>query len=120
MSDVISTEFRLKLPDEKGEFGPCIDFMEAGLRAIEPTPYHRVLGRHFLSRVPELAEWLIEFHKKTASSGLELEALYVEMNGFTINPDQWYCDLFGYKKAGDIWELEWLSACALKTQGSHL
>ena len=31
------------------------------------------------------------------------------MNGFTINPDEWHCHLFEYKKAGDIWELDWLS-----------
>ena len=31
------------------------------------------------------------------------------MNGFTINTQQWHCDVFGYKKAGDIWELSWLA-----------
>jgi len=31
------------------------------------------------------------------------------MNGFTINPGEWHCHLFGYKSAGDVWELDWLA-----------
>jgi hypothetical protein len=32
------------------------------------------------------------------------------MNGFTNNTDEWRCHLFGYKRAGDIWDLGWLSS----------
>ncbi len=108
MSDTISTRFRLMIPEANGELRPCIDFLEEGLRAIKPTPYHSVLGRDFLKNVPEFSAWLTKFCKKAARNGLDLGALYVEMNGFTINPDQWHCDLFGYNEEGNKWDLDWL------------
>ena len=41
----------------------------------------------------------------------EVKTIYLEMNGFDINPDRWYFDLFGYKtlpeEDDDI--LDWLS-----------
>lgn len=107
MSGTVSTQFGLMVPH--GKLGPCIEFLEGGLRSLKPTPYHRVLAKHFLGQADDLARWLIDFHKKAVATKLKLTALYVEMNGFTINPNQWHCDLFGYKKAGDIWDLDWLS-----------
>ena len=35
--------------------------------------------------------------------------MYLEMNGFTINPDRWYFDGFAYETAGNTRELEWLA-----------
>ncbi|NET33843.1 MAG: hypothetical protein F6K19_17790 [Cyanothece sp. SIO1E1] len=31
------------------------------------------------------------------------------MNGFDINPDRWYCDLFTYDTDGGIDDFDWLS-----------
>jgi hypothetical protein len=68
------------------------------------------LAKNFLTQTDQLAHWLIEFHEKATAADVKLGALYLEMNGFTINPDQWHCNLFGYKQAGNIWELDWLSS----------
>jgi hypothetical protein len=92
-----------------GKLEQCIAFLEDGLRSLKRTPYHRVLGKDFLHQTDDLAEWLIDFCQKAVASRLKLAAIYLEMNGFTINPKQWHCGIFGYKKAGDIWELNWLS-----------
>lgn len=108
MSGVVTTQFGLMVPH--GKLARCIVFLEDGLRCLKRTPYHRVLGKDFLRQSDELAGWLIGFHQKAVTAKLKLAAIYLEMNGFTINPMQWHCDLFGYKKAGDIWELDWLSA----------
>lgn len=108
MSGVVSKQFSLMVPH--GKLQPCIAFLEEGLRALTPTPYHRVLAKNFLAQTDELARWLIEFHEKAAAADVKLAAMYLEMNGFTINPDQWHCNLFGYKHAGDIWKLDWLSS----------
>jgi hypothetical protein len=107
MSGVVSLQFGLMVPH--GELARCIAFLEGGLRSLKRTPYHRVLGKDFLQQTGDLAEWLIEFHQQVVAAKLKLAAIYLEMNGFAVNPKQWHCDVFGYKKAGDIWELDWLS-----------
>jgi hypothetical protein len=107
MSGVVSTQFSLMVPH--GKLARCIAFLEDGLRSLKRTPYHRALGKDFLRQTGDLATWLIEFHQKAVAAKPKLAAMYLEMNGFTINPKQWHCDLFGYRKAGDIWDLDWLS-----------
>ncbi len=107
MSGVVSTQFGLMVPH--GKLAACIAYLEDGLRSLKRTPYHRVLGKDFLRQTDDLAEAIIDFHKKAGGAKWKPAAVYLEMNGFTINPEQWHCDLFGYKKAGDVWELDWLS-----------
>ena len=36
-------------------------------------------------------------------------AVYTEMNGFAINPDRWFCDLFAYTADGGRDEYDWFS-----------
>jgi hypothetical protein len=106
VSGVVLTEFGLMVPH--GKLEPCISRLEEGLRALRETPYHRALGRDYLGQTKAAADYLIEFHRKV-SAKMPVAALYFEMNGFTINPDRWYFSGFGYKTAGDVWELEWLA-----------
>ena len=75
---------------------------------MKSTPYHAVLRKTFLHK-REIAEWIAEFARKADAAKVGLKAMYLEMNGFTINPDEWHCNLFGYKTVGDIWDLDWLS-----------
>jgi hypothetical protein len=43
------------------------------------------------------------------SKKFAIKAVYLEMNGFDINPDRWYFDSFGYAKYGsDPQNSEWL------------
>jgi hypothetical protein len=108
MSSAVSNLFGLMVPH--GKLEACIRDLEEGLRSLKRTPYHKVLGRDFLDQASNLADWLIAMHGQPTTAKKPPAAIYVEMNGFTINPKQWHCDLFGYKKAGDIWDLDWLSA----------
>jgi hypothetical protein len=103
----LSYEFDLLVRQDQLE--ESIIWLEHGLRAIKRTAYHRVLGKDFLRQTNDLALWLIEFCQNAASAKRKVAAIYLEMNGFTINPKQWHCDLFGYKRAGDIYDLDWLS-----------
>jgi len=42
--------------------------------------------------------------------GFSVGAVYLEMNGFDINPDKWYFDFFGYRNyPEDPEDLDWLS-----------
>jgi hypothetical protein len=114
MSGVVATQFGLMVPH--GKLAPCIALLGEGLRALRETPYHRVLGRDFLTQTDAATDYVIEFHRKTAAE-MPVAALYFEMNGFTINPDLWYFNGFGYKAAGDVWELEWLAHWDAETPG---
>jgi hypothetical protein len=108
MKGVVARRFRLMVPH--GRLAECIEYLEEGLRALQPTPYHRVLGRSFLPQTDALAAWLADFCRKADVTGLGLAAVYLEMNGFAINPQEWHCNIFGYKTAGSLWKLEWLAS----------
>ena len=107
MSGVVSMQFDMMVPH--GKLAQCIAFLEDGLRSLKRTPYHRIIGKDFLHQTNELSEWIIDFSVTAAAAKLKLASIYLEMNGFAINPKQWHCNLFGYKKSGNIWDLEWLS-----------
>jgi hypothetical protein len=115
MSGVISTHFGLMVPH--GHLDRCIVFLEDGLRCLTSTPYHQVLGKSFLNQAEDLTEWIADFSMKADAASVGLAALYLEMNGFTINPDEWHCHLFGYKTAGDVWDLDWLSSWDAENRG---
>ncbi len=98
----------------QGKLDGFISFLEDGLRALKKTPYHRVIGRDFLHHTRAAADYLIEFHEKASKK--KIAALYFEMNGFTINTDRWFFSGFGYRKAGTIWDLDWLASWDAETE----
>ncbi|MBK8206036.1 MAG: hypothetical protein IPK87_04475 [Planctomycetes bacterium] len=86
----------------------CIAWLEEGMRAIQPTAYHAVLGLDFLHHTNEVAALMTSFFDQCATKG-QPAALYAEMNGFDINTDNWHFNLFGYASASTQWDLEWLA-----------
>jgi hypothetical protein len=108
MSGTVHTHFDLMVPH--GKLRKCISFLEDGMRSLKRSPYHRVIGKDFLPLANDLGKWIIDFHQKATDANLKPSAFYLEMNGFAINPDGWHCNIFGYKTAGDVWDLDWLSA----------
>ena len=75
MPDTISSKFRLMVPH--GELRHCIAFLEDGLRSLKRTPYHRVLGRDFLSQSADLGAWIAGFARKAHAEKVKLKALYL-------------------------------------------
>jgi len=104
---VISEQFRLLVPH--GKLAEAIASLEGALRSLKKTPYHAVLGTDFRHHTASASEYLATFFEE-ASRTIKVKALYFEMNGFETNPDRWFFDGFAYKRAGDIWGLDWLSA----------
>jgi hypothetical protein len=98
----------------QGKLNECITGLEEALRAMRKTPYHQVLDRDFLHHTRAASDYLIEFHRK-ASSKKKIAGLYFEMNGFAINTDRWFFSGFGYRKAGDVWDLDWLASWDAET-----
>ena len=104
MSGVVQSKFRLTVPH--GGLHECIAFLEEGMRSLKETPYHAVLGRNYLHHVQAAAAYIAGFFRE-ATRDAPLGAMYFEMNGFAINPDQWYFDGSGYRKGGSVWDLTW-------------
>jgi hypothetical protein len=89
----------------KGEIECCIDQVVGHLKNLSNSPFHIVIDLDFTNSIADVSKYLQEFLDK--SDGLK--AIYTETNGFDINPDQWYFDLFGYNNYGGTEDLEWLS-----------
>ena len=71
--------------------------VENYLRRIKPqTPFHAALGRSFLGQVDQAATWLAEAYDDGARE-FPVTALFVEMNRFDANTDQWFLDGMVFK-----------------------
>ncbi|HEV8595221.1 MAG TPA: hypothetical protein VGR51_06795, partial [Thermoplasmata archaeon] len=101
---VVYNHFDLLVHD--GRLKECIASLEDCLRSLRETPYHAVLGRNFLGQTDAAVEYIGSFFE-TTSKTIQVKALYFEMNGFEINPEEWYFNGFAFKEVGD---LDWLSA----------
>lgn len=102
----------------------AISFAEGLLKSIPETDFHKILGKNLLHLMPNVSSYLTAFHNSTIKE-LEnkltysekifnlfrqvLPAAYLcEMNGFTINYDRWYINIFSYK-IYDLSDWRWLS-----------
>jgi hypothetical protein len=102
----------------------AIDLAENELRKIPETDFHKIIGKDLKHMTNELKEFIQTFDKSTkevlkkkqgflksilgTKSNLKPAAYYCEMNGFTINYDRWFIDLFSFDKF-ETGDWEWLS-----------
>lgn len=102
----------------------AIEMAENELREIPITDFHKILDRNLLHLTTDLSKHIKAFDKSTRDvlekkqgfiknflgSGKEIKpaAYYCEMNGFTINYDRWYIDLFSFEKYS-LTDWDWLS-----------
>ncbi len=93
---------------EINKIDTAIDLAENELKKLPVTDFHKVLGRDFLSLTEELIEFITHFYKQAAKD-IEVKAMYSEMNGFTINYDLWFLDLFAFKTCGGLEDTDWLA-----------
>lgn len=100
----ISSRFGLSIPH-----GGLHDFIESAdnaLRTIRETPFHSVVGKNFLHHVDDVTDYLERFIRSAPADG-PFAAVYCEINGFAINPDQWYFIAFGFLTAGEMKCRDW-------------
>ena len=109
---------------ESKKLEEAIAMAEQELKNIPTTDFHKILDKNLLHLTSNLAEHIKEFDKSTKEvlkkkqgfiknlfgSGKEVKpaAYYCEMNGFTINYDRWYIDLFSFENYS-LTDWEWLS-----------
>jgi len=77
------------------------------LRALSNSPFHIAADLAITNDPAEAAEHFDDFYR-AESVNLAVRAVYTEMNGFDINPDRWYCDLFAYSADGGLEDFDWL------------
>ncbi len=73
-----------------------------------PTDFNKLSGKKLLHQTDELVIYFSSFYE-TIKNKLDIKAFYAEMNGFTINCDLWFLDLFAYNKVGGTDDTDWLA-----------
>lgn len=91
-----------------GDLAACESAAADALLALPRTPFHIAADLAITNNPADAARHFDEFYR-TASERMAVSAVYTEMNGFDINPDRWYCDLFAYDTDGGLDDLDWLS-----------
>lgn len=109
---------------ESQKLDEAVALAEQELKEIPTSDFHKILNRNLLHLTSDLGKHIHEFDKSTKEvlkkkqgfiknlfgSVRETKpaAYYCEMNGFTINCNRWYIDLFSFKKYS-LTDWEWLS-----------
>jgi len=97
-----------------GNLEGCETAVVAKLREIPDSPFHCVIDSVISSRPFDAAAAFDLFFERE-SSRMTIAAAYTEMNGFYINPNRWYCDLFAYSSYGGHADHDWL--CHYQSEG---
>src|ERR1700741_1813363 len=102
----VQNDLQPKLAD--GNVSSLIEYCENELKNFPPTKYHEILDKNLYHLIDPLILWVDKFHKRV-SEDIDIEAMYCEMNGFTINPDLWFIDLFAFDTYEGNEDLDWLA-----------
>jgi HEAT repeat protein len=92
----------------KGELESCELELASEMRIVPRSPFDLAAELSITNDPAEAAEHFDRFFNRE-SKRFAIGAAYTEMNGFDINPDRWYCDLFSYDNDGGHDDYDWLS-----------
>lgn len=85
----------------------AIAMVETELKSQIRSDFDQLMGISLLKQKNKLARYISKFHK-TVSGKMDVGAIYVEMNDFSINWDMWFVDAFAYAQFGGTDDLDWL------------
>lgn len=91
-----------------GDLAGCELAAATALRALPTSPFHIAADLTITNDVAAAAKHFDQFYR-IESARQSIQAIYTEMNGFDINPDRWYCDLFAYTTDGGLDDVDWLA-----------
>ncbi len=92
----------------KRNIDTCIKRVTEELKKLPKSPFHSVVNFRFINKLQDVADYFTNFIRKEKER-IDLKAVYAEVNGFDINPDLWFFDLFAYEIYGGHDDYEWLS-----------
>jgi hypothetical protein len=92
----------------KGDLNFCIDRVSNIMRDLPQTPFHQIINLEFTNDPKDVVEYFEKFIEQE-SGRYEIKAIYTETNGFYINPDRWFFELFAYETYGGHEDYDWLA-----------
>lgn len=124
---------------QKSEIDRAIELCEKTLSEIETTNFHNILDKNLLHLKEELIKYVEDFMSssemffKRANRNFlnllisssdpkkqSLKAIYCEMNGFSINYDLWFIDLFAFSSDNGIQDTDWLAEFEYNSENSFI
>ncbi|HEY7236295.1 MAG TPA: hypothetical protein VH539_19195 [Gemmatimonadaceae bacterium] len=90
-----------------GDLAQCERAVAASLATLPPSPFHVALDLAIANPPVAVAAHCDRFFRREEAR-YRVGAAYAEMNGFDINPDRWFFDLFAYEYYGGTAYHEWL------------
>jgi hypothetical protein len=91
-----------------GDLAGCESRAIETLLALPESPFHVVAQLDIANSPEDIAVHFDRFIAKEAPR-FGINAIYTEMNGYDINTDRWYCDLFAYETDGGVEDFDWLA-----------
>ena len=91
-----------------GDLQACEDVAIDTLLGLPKSPFHIAAELNITNDPGDIANHFDQF-VLLERDRIDLQSVYTEMNGFDINPDRWYCDLFAYECDGGVEDFDWLS-----------
>jgi hypothetical protein len=86
----------------------AVELLEQFLRGQESQRFSCLSGLSFSNSGAEILSEINAFVGAN-SAQFDVKAVYLEMNGFDLNYDRWYCDFFAYAEYElDVDETDWL------------
>jgi hypothetical protein len=130
MSDLCDeTIDELTGPLRKLDFDHCESVIASRLQGLRESPFHSADAARISNRPADFAAYCDDFfreittppkdqwpawlpknvHVEWETDTSELRAVYVEMNGFDVNTDRWFCNVFAFAEYGGHDDYDWLS-----------
>ena len=79
----------------EGRLEEAIESLVGRLTRLSPSPFRDAREANFDVPVGTVNRWLNEMATALAEQ-IDLRSIHIEMNGFDINPDRWFCGAMGY------------------------
>ncbi len=93
----------------EGDVDGTIHHLEEALSAENVDRFKKLIGSRFTNPPSDILSSVNDFANSCGRS-FDVQAVYLEMNGFDINYDRWYFDFFAYSHySEDPDDLDWLS-----------
>lgn len=109
MTTVASILYDDSAPDVlAGEADRCVERAKTALRGLPASPFHIALELTITNLPAGIAAHLDRFITQEEGR-FEVGAIYVEMNGFSINPGRWFFDAFAFEEYGGHDDYDWLA-----------
>jgi hypothetical protein len=91
-----------------GDTARCERAVSERLVALPQSPFHIALDLAITNSLVDIAAHFDGFFRQEAAR-FKLGAAYAEMNGFDINPDRWFFDVFAFSEYGGHDDYDWLA-----------